>query len=399
MVGAGRWRSAAAQCLRGGVKLAQLASAVAPRRSLLGVLVLGALEVPQALAVGLPRLALGVDAVECPVGWAKVGMRCLLPDRVCRAVPDAPAAARAARATPLRSVRCEAYDHGPHGSRQPVATAEFLAVDTETNGLGGERCELTEVGAVLVGGGELHERWESLSASRAPLSRGIQRFTGITQAMVDEAPPPEARAARARRAAARPRARRALRALRPGVLRQAFARAGAATGRDPPVLCTVALARRFAPLAAPRAAWPRWPTRSGSRSRSPTARCPTPRPARACSARCSPRLCAHAATVGDALALLRPARRGAARRRPTAAAQARRAPASAPDLAALPDDPGVYVFRDADGRPLYVGKSVCVRTRARAHFTPPATWTGQAEHVDYQRDGVRARRARCSRTG
>jgi DNA polymerase-3 subunit epsilon len=44
----------------------------------------------------------------------------------------------------------------------------------------------------------------------------------------------------------------------------------------------------------------------------------------------------------------------------------------------------VYVFRDADGRPLYVGKSVSLRTRARQHFTTPAAWTGQAEHVDYQ---------------
>ena len=42
------------------------------------------------------------------------------------------------------------------------------------------------------------------------------------------------------------------------------------------------------------------------------------------------------------------------------------------------------MFRDADGRPLYVGKSVCLRTRARAHFTTPAAWTGHAEHVDYQ---------------
>src|SRR6478609_3109152 len=73
----------------------------------------------------------------------------------------------------------------------PLATAEFLVVDTETNGLGGDRCEVTEIGAVLVGGGELHERWETLVPVRAPLSRGIQRFTGISQTMVDEAPAAE----------------------------------------------------------------------------------------------------------------------------------------------------------------------------------------------------------------
>ena len=51
----------------------------------------------------------------------------------------------------------------------PLATSEFLAVDVETNGAPGEDCELTEVGAVLVGGGELHERFESLVRVTRPL--------------------------------------------------------------------------------------------------------------------------------------------------------------------------------------------------------------------------------------
>src|SRR3954470_1307281 len=76
-------------------------------------------------------------------------------------------------------------------SATPSAAAEYVCVDTETNGRPGEDCELTEVGAVLVGGGDLHERFESLVRVERPLSRGIERFTGITQAMVDEAPPPE----------------------------------------------------------------------------------------------------------------------------------------------------------------------------------------------------------------
>src|SRR3712207_8790702 len=69
--------------------------------------------------------------------------------------------------------------------------AEFLVVDTETNGRSGDECELTEVGAVLVGGGELHDRWEALVGVRAPLTRAVQRFTGITQGMVDAAPAAE----------------------------------------------------------------------------------------------------------------------------------------------------------------------------------------------------------------
>ncbi|HEY6399224.1 MAG TPA: hypothetical protein VIX82_17400, partial [Solirubrobacteraceae bacterium] len=52
---------------------------------------------------------------------------------------------------------------------QPIATAELLVVDTETNGLGGDDCELTELGTVLVGGGELHDRWSSLVRTNLPL--------------------------------------------------------------------------------------------------------------------------------------------------------------------------------------------------------------------------------------
>src|SRR5439155_18092813 len=73
----------------------------------------------------------------------------------------------------------------------PTAQAEYLAVDVETNGRAGAACELTEVGAVLVGGGELHDRWSSLVRPEMPLQRGIQRFTGITQAMASSAPEPE----------------------------------------------------------------------------------------------------------------------------------------------------------------------------------------------------------------
>src|SRR3954452_6877766 len=72
-----------------------------------------------------------------------------------------------------------------------ISAAEYVCVDTETNGRPGDGCELTEVGAVLVGGGELHERFESLVRGERPLSRGLGGVTGITQQMVDAAPPPE----------------------------------------------------------------------------------------------------------------------------------------------------------------------------------------------------------------
>src|ERR671917_2860998 len=130
----------------------------------------------------------------------------------------------------------------------PLRTTEFLVVDTETNGLAGDRCELTEVGAVLVGGGELHDRWETLVHVRAPLSRGIQRFTGITQDMVDEAPAADAVLPDlAEQLGGRVLVGHNVSFDR-RVLQQAFERCGL-EWPDPPALCTVAVARRFAPLA------------------------------------------------------------------------------------------------------------------------------------------------------
>jgi DNA polymerase-3 subunit epsilon len=264
---------------------------------------------------------------------------------------------------------------------QPLASAEFLAVDTETNGLARERCELTEVGAVLVGGGELHDRWSSLVGVSMPLGRGIQRFTGITQAMVEEAPPPEAvlpelgRQLRGRVLVAHS-ARFDL-----DVLRGAFSRAGL-DWPQPPVLCTVAMARRFAPLQKRRGLASLADALGIEVEETHRALPDAETCARVFCALFS-RLTAHAATVGDAVALLGPRRSAPGARRPRAGAK-RRPPSERPDFSALPKDPGVYVFRDADGRPLYVGKSVSLRTRARQHFTTPAAWTGQAEHVDYQ---------------
>jgi len=265
----------------------------------------------------------------------------------------------------------------------PLATVELLVVDTETNGLSGDLCEVTEVGAVLVGGGELHDRWSSLVATVAPLRRGIQRFTGITQAMVDSAPAAElvmgelasrldGRVLVAHNA---PFDRR--------VLRQAFERIGL-DWPDPPVLCTASLARALLPLQRER----RLSALADALGIDVDVAHRALPDAETCAhVLCSlfPRLCANAATVADAIALLAPKRRRApARPRGLAAAPAR---PPAVDFAQLPRDPGVYLFRDADGAALYVGKSVSIRSRARAHFAPAAgdaEWTAHAAIVDYR---------------
>ncbi|MBV9799908.1 MAG: 3'-5' exoribonuclease, partial [Solirubrobacterales bacterium] len=265
----------------------------------------------------------------------------------------------------------------------PIATAEFLVVDTETNGLGGEACELTELGAVLVGGGELHDRWESLVRTSAPLSRGIQRFTGITQRMVDEAPSLEdVLPALDRRLQGRVMVAHNASFDR-RVLRQAFARIGL-DWTDPPLICTAALARAMLPLQRVR--------RLGAVADALGIDVAIAHRALADAITCArvlcalfPRLCANAVTVRDALALVGP------RRRPRAVTRRREVAVPRPppelDFADLPRDPGVYLFRDCAGRTVYVGKSVSIRSRARAHFAPSSPsgdWTLHASIVDYR---------------
>jgi DNA polymerase-3 subunit epsilon len=277
----------------------------------------------------------------------------------------------------------------------PLQDVEYLALDTETNGLGGQRCELTEIGAVLIGGGELHERFSSLVATQRPLGAGIQRFTGITQAMVDRAPDPRGPLGElSRRLQGRVLAAHNA-TFDTRVLRQAFARSGL-RWPEPPVLCTVAMARALLPLQRQRSLG----ALADALGVEVCARHRALADAETCAhVLCAllPRLCVHAGTVAEALELLAPRRRRGGRRGAAApvgsaslagsvAPRAGQRSPQAPSFSELPRDPGVYIFRDELGNPLYVGKSVSVRNRARAHFAPsapPAAWRQRAALVEY----------------
>jgi len=261
-----------------------------------------------------------------------------------------------------------------------LRTAEFVAVDVETNGRPGEDCEITELGAVLVGGCELHDELESLLRVERPLSRGIERLTGITQAMVDAAPAPGAPLARLGELLSSRVLVAHSASFDSRALRQGFERAGL-DWPDPPLICTIAMARRYAPLAGDR----KLATLAASLGIEVDAVHRALPDARTCArifCALFPRLCASVQTIGEACELLAPRRRRRARqdspRRRSPVPRERR-----PDLSDLPEDPGVYVFRDERGKPLYVGKSVSVRSRARSHFCAPSGWTERAEVVDY----------------
>jgi ATP-dependent DNA helicase DinG len=71
-----------------------------------------------------------------------------------------------------------------HPSQQPT----FVAVDVETTGLNPDYDAIIEVAAVVFRGEEILDQWSSLVNPQRDLLPFITRLTGITQAMVDDAP-------------------------------------------------------------------------------------------------------------------------------------------------------------------------------------------------------------------
>ena len=220
---------------------------------------------------------------------------------------------------------------------------------------------------MLVGGGELHDRWETLVA-RADAA--VARDPALHRDHAGDGRPGAARRGRAARARAadgaagcssRTRRVRPARAA-PGVRarrRRLAGAAGAVHGRARAALRAAACAS---------AGSRRSPARWASTSRSSTARCPTPRRARACSARCSGGCARTRTTIEDALAATRPARPRRVRAGGTDGGRSLRgARKRRPDVSGLPDEPGVYVFRNAQ-RPAAVRRQVgrrCARARGR----------------------------------
>ena len=179
---------------------------------------------------------------------------------------------------------------------------------------------------------------------------------------------------------------------------QAFARA-ALDWPDPPVLCTVALARRLRAAAAPPRAGRAGRRARRSRSRATHRALPDARDVRA---RVLRAVRAPVRARGDGRRRGRAARRrGAARGR--GAAPRRRAPPRAgerPDLSALPQGPGrLHLPRRRRPPALRRQVGLPAHARARALHDAGATWTGAGRARRLPGDASPSSARCCSRTG
>ncbi|MBM6404046.1 DEDD exonuclease domain-containing protein [Phycicoccus sp. CSK15P-2] len=238
----------------------------------------------------------------------------------------------------------------------PLSSVTFVVVDLETTGGSPAECAITEIGAVKVRGGEVVGELQTLVNPGEPIPAFISVLTGITDAMVADAPRIEA----ALPAFLEFAAGSVLVAHNARFDVSFLTAAAERTGHSWPgfpVLDTVHLARQVVR----RDEVPNHRLGSLARLfRSTT----TPDHRALHDARATVDvlhgLIGRVGNLGvhsleellDYTGRVSPARR---RKRHLADS--------------LPDAPGVYLFKDGHGRVLYVGTSVSIRTRVRSYFT------------------------------
>ena len=236
----------------------------------------------------------------------------------------------------------------------PLFEVTFCVLDLETTGGSPVSCEITEIGAVKYRGGELIGTFQTLVDPGLPIPPSITVLTGITQAMVIEAPPiatalPSLLEFIGDAVIVGHNIRFDLSFLNASAMRLGYGRLGNKSAD------TAGLARRL--------------VRSEVRNlrlqslaahfRSPT----TPNHRALEDARATAHvfhaLLERAGSLGvtnldDLLQL--PTARGSAHYSKIRLTEE------------LPRRPGVYIFKDRDGRPIYVGKAANLRARVRQYF-------------------------------
>lgn len=75
-----------------------------------------------------------------------------------------------------------------HGEKNEPLDGEFVIFDIETTGLSALNCRITEIGAVLIRGGEVTSRFSSFVNPGIHIPEEITELTGITDEMVAAAP-------------------------------------------------------------------------------------------------------------------------------------------------------------------------------------------------------------------
>ncbi len=76
-----------------------------------------------------------------------------------------------------------------HVLSQPIAETPFVVVDLETTGHHPDQESVTEIGAVRILGGKVVDRFEQFVNPNRPIPAFVTKLTGITDAMVADAPP------------------------------------------------------------------------------------------------------------------------------------------------------------------------------------------------------------------
>src|SRR5687767_2842873 len=270
----------------------------------------------------------------------------------------------AAPPTPLRIPVQATFDE----QGTPLRETTFVVVDLETTGGSAQACEITEIGAVKVRGGEVIGEFQTLVRPSSPIPPFIAVLTGITDSMVagaprlDQALPAFLEFARGTVLVAH-NAPFDLGFLKAGCTRLAIEW----PGHDS--LDTARLARRVL-----------------TRDEAPNCKLATL--ARLFRSTTTPnhRALEDARATVDVLHGLI-ARLGglgvhSLEELRTFSAQVTPQQRRKRHLAdALPTLPGVYLFRDGRGRVLYVGKSTNLRGRVRQYFTASENRTRMAEMV------------------
>lgn len=229
--------------------------------------------------------------------------------------------------------------------------APLAIVDLETTGAHPLHDRVTEIAVVEVSEGEVASEWSTLVNPETAIPPAIQALTGITNDMVAGAPTfGELAAGLHERLAGRVFVAHNAR-FDYGFLRQEFERSGLKFQAR--TLCTVKLSRRL------------YPEHARHNLDSVIARHGLD-----CRAR-------HRA-LGDAQAVWQFLRVAAQERGAEALAAAAQGIVRQPALPAhidralvdaIPDSPGVYLFYGEGAAPLYIGKSVTLRTRVLQHFS------------------------------